>query len=143
MEDFIIQQGDFAVFMPTFEAAVVVVQPGKMEASGKSTLKGKKICIDGDESKVAVTGCMYTTPQYSIPGTGTLKIESLASDQKTIKSKSGNKPIIIKGSAFNAVFEVQSPAQQPNPPGPPVPDSKIKYKGNGNFKTTNTKWKAG
>ena len=36
-------------------------------------------------------------------------------------------------------FEVQSPAQQPAPPGPPIPDASPSYSGNGSFVTTNTK----
>lgn len=141
MPDFVILEGDMAIFVPAFGAAIVVVQPGVMPASGKSTASGKKICVEGDEAELSVPGCVYMTPQYNIPGTGTLKIDSLGSDQKTKKTKSGDKAIIIKGSVFNAKFEVQTPAQQPNPPGPPIPDSSPQYSGKGNFQTTNTKWK--
>lgn len=141
MPDYVIIEGDLALFVPAFGAAIVVVKPGTMQASGKSTKAGKKICIEGDETKVSVPGCVYMTPQYVIPGVGTLKIDSLGGDQKSKKTKSGNKAIIIKGSVFNAKFEVQSPAQQPNPPGPPVPDSTPQYSGKGNFQTTNVKWR--
>lgn len=141
MTDYLIMEGDLAIFMPAFGAAIVVVRPGTMQASGESTASGKKICVEGDESKVSVPGCMYMTPQYSIPGVGTLKIQALGGDQKSQKTKSGKKAIIIKGSMFDAKFEVQSPAQQPNPPGPPVPDGSPQYSGKGNFQTTNIKWK--
>src|SRR4051812_5362165 len=100
MPDFLIMQGDLAIFIPSFGAAVVVVQPGTMQGTGQTTHTGKKICVEGDESKVMVPGCMYMTPQYSIPGVGTLKIESLAGDQLTKKTKSAGKAIIIKGSMF-------------------------------------------
>lgn len=141
MPDFLIIQGDLAVFMPNFGAAVVVVRPGTMQATGQTTHNGKKICVDGDEKNVTVPGCMYMTPQYSIPGVGTLKIDSLASDQLTTKTKSGGKTIIIKGNMFNAKFEVTAPAQQPAPPGPPVPDGSPQYSGKGQFVTTNIKFK--
>ena len=141
MPDFLIMQGDQAIFIPTFGAAVVVVRPGIMQATGQTTHNGKKICVEGDESKVMVPGCMYMTPQYSIPGVGPLKIESLAGDQLTKKTKSGDKAVIIKGSMFNAKFEVSAPAQQPAPPGPPIPDSSPQYSGKGQFVTTNVKFK--
>ena len=142
MADYIIINGDLAIFDVTFGAATVVVRPGIMQATGLSTRSGKKICVKGDEAQVAVPGCMYITPQYVIPGTGTLKIASLAGDQATQTTKSGKKAIIIKGSSFIARFEVQSPAQQPNPPGPPIPDGSPQYSGTGKFQTTNVKWRA-
>ena len=141
MEDFILIDGDQAIFLPAFGAATVVVQPGKLEGSGPATLKGKTVCVDGDESKVSVPGCMYMTPQFCIPGTGTLKIAALAGDQKATKTKSGSKAVLLKGSQFTAKFEVQSPAQQPAPPAPPIPDATPQYSGHGMFVTTNTLFK--
>lgn len=141
MADFILIDGDKANFMPNFGAAVVVVQPGTLAGSGPATFNGKPLCIDGDESSVSVPGCMYMTPQYSIPGTGTLKIDSLAGDQVAQKTNTGGTPVMLKGSNFNAKFEVQSPAQQPPPgPGSPIPDSTPSYSGSGMFMTTNTKY---
>jgi hypothetical protein len=142
MSDFILIEGDKANFMPNFGAAVVVVQPGDLVGSGPATLDGKKICVDGDEQDVSVPGCVYMTPQYCIPGSGTLKIDSLAGDQKAEKTQTGGKAVLLKGSTFTAKFEVQSPAQQPPPgPGSPIPDSSPDYTGSGMFITTNTKFK--
>lgn len=139
MGDFILIEGDKAMFEPAFGAATVVVQPGNMQGSGPSTLSGKKVCVDGDEKKVAVAGCMYTTATHSIPGTGTLKIAGLGGDQKATKTNSGQKPVLLKGSKFQASFEVQNPAKQPPPSGgPPIPDPTPKYSGFGSFVTTNT-----
>ena len=145
MADSIIIDGDQALFLPAFGAAVVVVQPGQMKASGATTKGGKKICVEGDEKDLSVPGCMYMTPQSSIPGTGTLKIEALAGDQKTTKTKSNGKAIVLKGNQFDAKFEVQSPAQDPSPVasgGSPIPDSTASYSGKGMFMTTNVKFKA-
>lgn len=138
MSDFILIEGDKANFIPAFGAAIVVVRPGDLKGSGKSTLNGKKVCIDGDEKKVSVPGCTYMTPQYSIAGVGTLKIAALGGDQKAQKTNSGGKPVLLKGSTFTAKFEVQSPAKMP----PPVstPDATPQYSGTGTFITTNTKW---
>ncbi len=140
MPDFILIHGDKANFLPNFGAAVAVPQPGDLKASGPATLTGKKMCVDGDEGKVSVAGVTYMTPQYSIPGTGTLKIAALAADQKAKKTRTGGKVVLLKGSRFTAKLEVQSPAQQPPPgPGSPIPDPTPQYSGQGTFITTNTK----
>ena len=142
MGDYILIDTDKASFMPSFGAATVVVRPGDLRGSGPATLDGKKYCVEGDEASVSVPGCMYMTPQYSIPGTGTLSIDSLAGDQTAQKTKTGGKAVLLKGSSFTAKFEVQSPAQQPPPAaGSPIPDSTTQYSGSGSFITTNTKLK--
>ena len=142
MSDFILIDGDIVNFLPSFGAAIVVVRPGTFKGSGPATLNGKKICVDGDEKDVSVPGCTYTTPQYSIPGTGTLKIAALAGNQKARKTQTGGKLVLLKGGNFTAKFEVQSPAKQPPPgPGSPIPDATPEYSGNGTFITTNLKFK--
>ena len=141
MPDFILVEGDKANFLPAFGAAVVVVKPGDLKGSGPATLNGKRVCVDGDEKDVSVPGCMYMTPQYSIPGSGTLKIAALAGNQKAQKTQTGGKAVLLKGGSFTAKFEVQSPAKQPPPgPGPPIPDATPQYSGNGLFITTNMKF---
>jgi hypothetical protein len=142
MADLILVDGDKAFFLPNFGPAVVVVQPGALQASGAATLSKKKVCLDGDEANISVPGCVYVTPQYSIPGTGTLKIAALAADQKAKKTRSQGKPVLLKGGNFTAKFEVQTPAQQP-PPGPtsPIPDTTPQYSGSGMFVTTNSKFR--
>ena len=138
MLDSILIEGDIAQFMPNFGAAIVVVQPGNLKGSGTATIKGKKICVDGDEKKVSVPGCTYMTPQYCIPGVGTLEISALAGDQKATKTKTGGKVMLLKGSQFTAKFSVQTPAKQPPPgPGGPIPDATAQYSGNGLFMASN------
>ncbi|WP_293086528.1 hypothetical protein [Moorena sp. SIO4A1] len=98
--------------------------------------------MDGDKKKGSVPSCMYTTPVYSIPGTGTLKIADLGADQKAQKTNSAGKPVLLKGSTFTAKFEVQNPAKKPpTGPNPPIPDATPQYSGTGTFITTNTKWR--
>lgn len=143
MPDFILIEGDHANFLPTFGAAIVVVQPGTLKGSGPATLGGKKVCVAGDEKNVSVPGCSYMTPQYSIPGTGTLKIAALAGNQQARKTRTGGKAVLVKGGSFTAKFEVQVPAKQPPPgPGSPIPDATREYSGSGMFITTNTKFQA-
>lgn len=141
MSDFILIDGDTVNFIPAFGLATVVVQPGTLSGSGKGTVGGKPVCIEGDEANVSVPGCNYIAGAYSIPGTGTLKIDALGGDQTATKTNSPDKPVLLKGTMFTAKFEVQSPAQQPAPPAPPIPDATPFYSGNGSFQTTNTKWK--
>lgn len=142
MADLVLLDGDIVNFDALFAPANVIVQPGKLSAKGKMTFNGKKICIDGDEKAVSVPGCAYTTPVFSIPGTGTLKITNLAPNQKAIKSSDSGKKILLKGAKFIAQFEVQAPAQfQPPTPASPQPDPVKKYIGTGSFQTTNQKLK--
>jgi hypothetical protein len=139
MDDFILLEGDIVNFLPNFGAATVVVQPGRLKGSGPCTLNGKKVCIVGDEAGVSVPGCTYVTPQYSIPGTGTLKIASLGPHQTAQQTNTGGRPLLLKGGNFIAKFVVQSPAKQPPPgPGAPLPDATPSYSGAGQFTTTNT-----
>lgn len=142
MSDQVLIDGDEAQFIPAFAPAVVMVQPGSIKGSGPATLGGKKVCVDGDEGSVEVSGCSYVTPQYCIPGSGTLKIDRLGSDQKAQHTSCKGTLVLLLGTFFDAVFEVQSPAKQPPPgPGSPIPDATTKYMGKGRFMTKNTKLK--
>jgi hypothetical protein len=140
MPDLVLIDGDQAVFMPSFGAAIVMVQPGKLAGSGPATIGGKAVCVDGDEGKLSVPGCAYITGQCPIPGMGTLKIQALAGNQKAAHTRSGGKPVLLKGGNFIAKFEVQTPAQQPTPAGP-VPDAVPQHVGQGQFITTNLRVK--
>ena len=134
MSDVILIDGDLAMFQPTFGAATVVVQPGRITASGPAHVTGKPACVAGDESSVSVPGCTYIAGQYSIPGTGTLEIASLAGDQQAQTTSTGGKKLLLKGSTFTARFSVMAPAMQPPPgPGSPIPDATPSYSGSGSF----------
>jgi len=116
MSDFILIDGDQATFKPSFGAATVAVRPGPIKATGPARVTGKAACVAGDESSVSVAGCTYFTGQYSIAGSGTLTIASLAGDQKATTTSTGGAKLLLKGSSFTARFTVDVPAQQP-PPG--------------------------
>lgn len=140
MTDFILITGDKAMFNQTFGQAIITVSPGDLIGTGKAKINGKLICVDGDERKVTVPGCTYTTAQHTIPGTGMLFIQSLSGDQTAKKTKSGGKPVLLKGGQFNAKFTVLVPAQKPSTPSP-IPDTTLQYSGTGTFMTTNIKVK--
>lgn len=143
--DFVIFDGDEVKFLPTFKIASVQVRPGKMKASGKTTIKGRKVCVDGDEGEVEVSPCKYTTFKHSKEGIGSLKIKKLAAGQLTKKTYSGNKRIILKGIFFESLFEVKTPAEDITPVasgGPPIPDTTRYYTGIGQLVTDNNEIKA-
>ena len=144
MADYILVHGDTVNFNSAFAIATVTLPPPpvKIECTGKATLENKAVCIEGDEGSVSVAGCTYTTAIHSIPGTGTVTIDSLSGDQKATKTNSNGKPVLLKGSLFIAKFAVDSPAKQP-PPAPgaaPIDDATPEYPGNGTFDTANAKW---
>ncbi len=142
MTDLVVIDGDMAMFLPAFGAAMVVVRPGPITGSGPATTTGHAACLEGDEGSVSVPGCMYVAPPYVIPGTGTLQIDQLAGDQLAQTVVGAGKKLILKGSQFVAKFTVASPAQQPQATGP-VPDATPNYSGNGQFVTTNATVRAG
>ncbi|BAZ41858.1 hypothetical protein NIES4101_78260 [Calothrix sp. NIES-4101] len=131
--DSALTEGSIASFSPVFGTAVVTVAPGAIKGSGSDEVNGKKVCVAGDEKSVIVPGCTYTTPQYSIPGTGMLSIKTLTSNKVNDEIQSGGKPVIFKGATFIARFQVANPAQQPSVMGSPVPDSTPEYSGTGKF----------
>lgn len=144
MSDVIVIDGDMAMFQPSFGAATVVVRPGSITASGKAAVSGKIACVAGDEKSVSVQGCMYMAGPYSIPGTGTLSIASLAANQEAKTCQTNGKKLLLKGGSFTARFTVSVPAMQPPPgPGSPIPDPTTTYSGSGSFVTADVTVKAG
>lgn len=135
--DFIIINGDQAVFDAAFPPAVVTAPPGRITGTAKAKVSNQTACAAGDESSVVVVGAVYFTPSFPIPGAGTLTIESLGLDQKARKGKSGGRRLILRGTKFRARLQVSAPAQMPTSGGP-VPDPTPVYFGTGSFVTTNT-----
>lgn len=136
MADYILIDGDEVLFDSAFAGAAVVVRPGKMVGSGPATIGEKNICVQGDETKVVVEGCTYTTTIHPTLGVGTLTIFALAANQKAIKTNSGDKAVLLRGNKFQAQFEVKSAAKQAAPANTPDP-LKIYY-GTGSFNTKNS-----
>ena len=136
--DFVIVTGDQAIFNPNFPPATVVVQPGIITGTGRSTTVGPIVCIRGDEASVIVPGCAYFTPTY-VGGFGTLTISALNADQIAKQTKFAGTPAILKGTLFTAKFTVTIPAPLAVGTGPP--DPVLSYVGNGQFQTTNFKLK--
>ena len=86
-------------FLRAFGGAVVA--PIRTTIAGtaeKTTVAGKAPCLEGDEGDVESAGCMYIAPAYVIPGSGTLKIDKLGSDQLTETTEIEGKKVILHGS---------------------------------------------
>lgn len=138
--DYVILSGDQAIFDASFPPATVVPVPGTISASNQASSSQMSVCVEGDESSVVVPGATYTSGGFVTPGVGTLTIDSLGTDQTTQQTKSDEKALILKGSQFQAKFEVTSPAINPSSG---VPDPVTTYSGTGSFVTTNTVLQAG
>lgn len=95
-EDFVLFDGDQAVFIPVFGSAIVATTPGNikvwgarrrlsachswhmtfrvlflffLQCTGPADEKTNlKICVQGDEKSVQVPGIVYTSAPYTIPG---------------------------------------------------------------------------
>lgn len=133
--DFVILNNDQAIFNASFSSATVVPVPGTISASNSADSNQMSVCVEGDESSVVATGAAYTSGSFVTPGVGTLTIESLASDQVAQNAKSNDKSLILKGSQFQAKFEVTSPAIDPSSG---VTDPVTSYSGSGYFSTSNS-----
>ena len=138
MADFVVVNGDTAMFLPTFGIANVTVAPGVIIGTGTADVNGASVCVEGDEASVVVPGGAYvTTAGHVTPGAGILTISGLGSDQVASSTDNNGTPLILMGTTFDATFTVVSPAVIPGTP--PVSDvGGTEYAGSGNFITTNT-----
>lgn len=137
--DQIIRTGDQAQFNPTFGAAILMA-PAIGIITGSAPMvnaAGMQVCVQGDESSVVVPGIPYISGSFVTPGVCTLTIQMLGADQTSKKTRVGGRPVILKGTTFTAKMQVMSPAMQPNPPAPPIPDPVPMNMGTGMFITTN------
>lgn len=128
MSSLVIVDNDLLIFSPAFGSKTVTI-PGvpKISGTGEASIQNKKICIAGDEKKVSVSAT-YISGAFSIPGTGTVTITSLAADQQATYA-TARTPVIVKGSEFTALFTVNSPALNPQS----VPDPTPTASGTGTF----------
>jgi hypothetical protein len=135
----IIRSGDQVQFMPNFGAAVLLAPAITTITGSAATVSavGMTACVEGDEKTVVLPGIPYMSGSFVTPGTCTLTIQQLGADQLSRKTKIGGKAVIVKGTTFTAKMQVMSPAMQPNPPAPPVPDPVAVNTGQGMFITTN------
>jgi hypothetical protein len=124
----------------SFPPATVIAPPGILTGTGRATVNGVTVCVQGDEASAMVAGAAYFTPAFPTPGVGILTITGLAPDQVSTKGSSGGRPILLRGSQYRAQLQVVAPATNP---GTGAPDPVPIYSGSGSFMTVNTKAQAG
>ncbi len=138
--DFTLVTGDQVIFATSFPPATVIAPPGILTGTGRATVNGAIVCVQGDEASAMVAAAAYFTPAFPTPGVGTLRITSLAADQISTKATSGGRAALLRGGRFQAQLQVLAPAVNP---GSGVPDPVPIYLGSGSFMTTNVKAQAG
>lgn len=143
MSKFAVVDGDTVTFDSSFGLATLIPPlTTTISGTGKKLVSGAKVCVVGDVKSVTLSGVQYTASPYTMPGTGTLTIQSLAGDQEAQKLSVNKTAVILVGSKFNATFSVDSanPAKTPPPYPPPVQkDATSSYSGTGTFTTSNKK----
>ncbi len=143
MPDLILVDGDRVQIQPAFGPATVTSMPATIKGSGQQKIEGKPVCVEGDEKSVNIIGCTYMTPEFSIPGVGTITIV-LAPNQRSATTKDSGKAVLVKGGPFTAIFNVLVPAKQPPAgPGVPIPDPTPQYTGSGMFVVPPTRHQKG
>jgi len=135
--DFIIRTGDMIqITIPPPALVPMIMAPVPLIGTSTNvTATGPLICLQGDELPPMIRGPLpYTAPPFVTPGVGTLTL-ILTPTNFTLQTKNG-KPILIKGTPFQAIFNVSAPAMQPTPAGP-IPDPMVVKPGTAQFITTN------
>jgi Contractile injection system spike tip protein len=141
--DFIIKTNDMIqITVPPPAVVPMLAAPVPLIGTGTTvTIGGVPICLQGDECPPSLKAPMpYTAPPFVTPGMGTIQI-MLMPNNLTMKTVQG-KPVILKGSSFQAMFNVSAPAMQPTPGGP-VPDPLLVKNCTCQFVTTNVNTQAG
>jgi hypothetical protein len=142
--DFIIKTGDMIqITVPPPAVVPQLVAPVPLMGTGTTLLINKQpVCLQGDELPMAISGpLMYTAPPFVTPGVGTLTI-MLVPTNLTATTTTSHKSALLKGSSFQAMFNVSSPAMQPTPAGP-VPDPVVVKTCQAQFITSTVNAKAG
>ncbi len=135
----ILTTGDMLqITVPPPAIVPMAVAPIPLIGTGTSILiMGKPCCLEGDEVPPPLKAPMpYTSPPYVTPGMGSFQI-ILAPDNKSAKGQASNKAVLLKGTTFQAKFQVSSPAMMPTPAGP-QPDPLMVKMCTAQFITTDT-----
>ena len=139
MSDNVLVKGSMVNFIPLFSPAIVTPLPDTLSTSVSNVqINGKPVCLEGDENKVKVAGCLYFSAPFIIPGQGELTISELADNQKSKAVRCNGKAMLLVGKMFGAKCKVKTAAKFQPPPSPSmVSDPNPQYMGQGMFITTN------
>lgn len=128
----------------TFTTALIpaLAAPVPLVGSGATVqVGGFPVCLKGDEMPPPLQMPMaYTAPGFPLPGMGQVTV-ILHPDNLSTRCIQG-RPILLKGSTFDALFTVMMPATLATPAGP-VPDPVVAKQGTCQFIGFNTNVQAG
>ena len=144
MADFVLKTGDMLqVTLAPPAVSPMLVSPVPLTGTGAPNLvNNMPVCLQGDELPPALRGPLpYIAPPFVTPGMGTLTLV-LTPANTTLRTTVAGKPALIKGTPFNATFNVTAPAMQPTPAGP-VPDPVVTKPATAQFITTTVNVQAG
>lgn len=142
--DFVIKTGDMIkITIPPPAVIPMIEAPVPLVGTGVTvTVMGTPVCLEGDELPPELRVPMpYTAPPFVTPGVGTVQVILIPGVHTTLQT-TNEKPILIRGTPFEAMFNVETPAMQPTPAGP-VPDPLLVKPGIAEFITTNVVVQAG
>ena len=120
MSDQLVVRADMVKIDPLFGPMVVTVSPGPMVTASLPNINATGICVLGDEKLVQLSGT-YVKPPFMTPGSGTIKIVSLAPNQPQPGVQIDGKPVLAKGAKFQAMFVPAVPAMNPANGAPDAP----------------------
>ena len=134
--DFVIKTGDLIqITIPPPTVVPMLVAPVPLIGTSTTVMVGTPVCLQGDELPPTLRSPMpYISPPFVTPGMGTLTLILMPTNFTLLTSN--GKPILIKGTPFQALFTVSAPAMQPTPAGP-IPDPVVVKPGTAQFITTN------
>jgi hypothetical protein len=137
----LVTTGDLAVFPAnsftapapalTDEISVAITGTGKLK------VRGKAVCVLGDEASVVVPACAYATSSFTIKGVGSLKISAVLPAQQSQVAKSTSKAALLAAAEFITELTVATPASVVSG-GVTLTDTVAVYVGTGRFQSQNT-----
>lgn len=132
----ILVTGDLAVFPAAWPTLLLDAElPVALRGSGRTRCSGKEMVVERDLKAVILTPCPYKTPSHTLPGVGTLTIQSILPVQASRSVQTAKTPALVQQARFIAKFEVLTPATLPGPT--PVPDPMPIHVGTGEFRSSN------
>jgi hypothetical protein len=138
MSDYVLIDGDKAIFRPRSARPLVVVQPGKLAASGPATLGGARRLRRRRREQRVVPGCMYMTPAHD-------PRHRHPRDRRPRRRPQGPEDEAPAASRCSSSAAPSPPASRSRAPpsshrpapAAPIPDAAPEYSGSGFFVTTN------
>ena len=142
--DYLLKTGDMVqvTVMPPCIVPQLLAPVPMVGTSPSVTVMGTPVCLEPDAIPPAVRGPMpYTSPPFVQPGVLSITQFVLVPGVHLTVAAQNGQPMIIKGSQFQVVLTVMTPATGPAPAS--LPDPLAVKPAMGQYITTNMVVKAG